>query len=70
LDVVRDPRAGVLHDNLQVAALSALDLDRGSGRRYAEQFPWQKSAEAFLSKLVPAVGAPSAILSESPARAR
>jgi glycosyltransferase involved in cell wall biosynthesis len=55
LDVVRDEHTGVLNEDLAAAALQALDLDRTAGRRYAEQFPWDKSAEAFLAQLVPAV---------------
>ncbi len=54
LDVVKDPATGVLDENLRRAALAALDLDRASGRRYAENFPWEKSAQRFLSCQVPA----------------
>jgi glycosyltransferase involved in cell wall biosynthesis len=54
LDVVQDPATGVLDWNLARAALQALDLDRTSGRRYAEQFPWERSCERFLANLVPA----------------
>ena len=53
LDVVKDPAAGVLDWNLGRAALTALDYDRESGRRHAEQFPWEKSTNEFLSHLVP-----------------
>jgi len=56
LDVVKDPAAGILKDDLQQAALEALDLPRGAGRRHAEQFPWSKCTEQFLSVLVPAAG--------------
>jgi glycosyltransferase involved in cell wall biosynthesis len=51
LDVVTDPATGVLDWNLGRAALNALDLDRESGRRHAEQFPWEKSCETFVSEL-------------------
>jgi len=54
LDVVRDPSTGVLHEDLRRAALAALELGRTRGRRYAEQFPWEKSCARFLSHLVPA----------------
>src|SRR5262249_28573973 len=54
LDVVRDPAAGVLDKDLRKAALAALQLDRTSGRRYAEQFPWDKGVGVFLAQLVPA----------------
>jgi glycosyltransferase involved in cell wall biosynthesis len=54
LDVVGDPAAGVLDWNLARAAFAALDLERGAGRRHAEQFPWERSCATFLSHLVPA----------------
>ena len=44
----------VLDADLRRAALAALDLERGRGRAYAEQFPWDRSCERFLSHLVPA----------------
>jgi glycosyltransferase involved in cell wall biosynthesis len=53
IDVVKDPATGVLDWDLRRAALAALDLDRTSGRRYAEQFPWEKSCRQFLSRQVP-----------------
>lgn len=55
LDVVTNGATGVLDWDLRRAALAALDLDRTGGRRYAEQFPWEASADRFLSLLVPAV---------------
>ncbi len=54
LDVVKDPRTGILDHDLRRAALRALELDRTSGRPYAERFPWEKSARRFLSCQVPA----------------
>ena len=51
LDVVTDPTAGILDFDLGRAALNALELDRESGRRHAEQFPWEKSVEVFVSQL-------------------
>ena len=56
LDVVKDPAAGILDDDLQKAALAALDLERGAGRAYAGRFPWAKCTERFVSLLVPAAG--------------
>ncbi len=53
LDVVQDASAGVLDSNLGRAALAALDLDRGGGRRSAERYPWEASAARFLSLLAP-----------------
>ena len=66
LDVVQDPAAGVLDWNLERAALQALDLDRESGRRYAERFPWQKSSEQFIAQLVPAAARTDKAESPSP----
>lgn len=54
LDVVKDPATGILDSDLRQAAMGALALDRTSGRRYAENFPWEKSARRFLSCQVPA----------------
>ncbi len=55
LDVVTDARTGILDWNLARAAVSALDLDRTAGRKHAEQFPWEKSCEVFVSKLTSGV---------------
>jgi hypothetical protein len=54
IDVVRNPSAGILNEDLRSAALAALDLDRGAARRYAEMFPWEASCRRFLACLVPA----------------
>jgi glycosyltransferase involved in cell wall biosynthesis len=56
LDVVQDPAAGVLDEDLQRAALRALDLGRGDGRRHAERFPWARTLERFMAAQVPASG--------------
>jgi glycosyltransferase involved in cell wall biosynthesis len=60
VDVVRDPCAGVLHEDLREAALAALMLDRADVRRYAESYSWSRSARQFASHLVPARGSPDA----------
>ena len=54
LDVVRDPSTGILDSDLRAAALKALELERGRGREYAEQFPWDRTCERFVAHLVPA----------------
>lgn len=54
VDVVTDPCAGVLDDDLASAALGALALDRGKVRRFAERYSWEHSARQFLASLVPA----------------
>jgi glycosyltransferase involved in cell wall biosynthesis len=53
LDVVRDPSAGVLDDDLRNAALKALSLDRAAVRRYAERFPWEAATRQFAAQLHP-----------------
>jgi glycosyltransferase involved in cell wall biosynthesis len=54
IDVVNDPAAGVLDEDLAAAALAALSLDRARVRRYAQRFSWEHSTRQFLSCLVPA----------------
>lgn len=54
IDVVKDPEAGVLDEDLGAAARAALELDRGKVRRYAEQFSWEYCSRQFLANLVPA----------------
>jgi glycosyltransferase involved in cell wall biosynthesis len=53
LDVVGDPAAGVLDWDLARAALAALDLERGAGRRHAVCFRWDMSCATFLSHVTP-----------------
>lgn len=52
IDVVKDPSAGCLHEDLREAALAALLLDRAEVRRYAEGFSWEHSTRQFASHLV------------------
>ena len=54
IDVVKDPGAGVLDNDLRGAALAALALDRARVRRYAERYTWEHCSRQFLSNLVPA----------------
>jgi glycosyltransferase involved in cell wall biosynthesis len=54
IDVVTDPAAGVLDEDLAAAARAALALDRGRVRRFAERYSWEYSSRQFLSNLVPA----------------
>jgi len=51
VDVVRDPDAGVLSEDLRGAALAALGLDRSAVRRYALQFSWAAATEQFVAAL-------------------
>lgn len=54
IDVIRDPDAGVLDEDLGAAARAALRLDRDKVRRYAEQFSWEHCSRQFVANLVPA----------------
>jgi glycosyltransferase involved in cell wall biosynthesis len=53
-DVVSDPRAGVLHSNLQTAALRALELNGDDARSHALNFSWENSAQQFLDNVLAA----------------
>ncbi|HVF64093.1 MAG TPA: glycosyltransferase family 1 protein [Casimicrobiaceae bacterium] len=58
LDVVTDPRAGVLDENLRAAALAALNLDREAVRDFGVRFSWELATREFVSQLNPRVRAP------------
>jgi glycosyltransferase involved in cell wall biosynthesis len=51
IDVVRDPAAGVLSQDLRAAALAALSLDRAKVRRHAEQYSWATATADFVANL-------------------
>lgn len=51
LDVLRDKRVAVMNEDLGGAIRSALALDRGDCRRYAEQFSWKRCAARFIQNL-------------------
>lgn len=51
IDVVRSPTAGILNEDLRVAALTALELDRSQVRAYAKTYSWERSARQFLTNL-------------------
>lgn len=44
--------AGVMHEDLQVACLAALKLDRSQARAHAERFSWRAATEQFVGHLV------------------
>ena len=62
VDVVTDPAAGVLRDDLREAALAALALDRDDVRRHAERYSWEGCTRQFASHLVRAGGAHEPLL--------
>jgi glycosyltransferase involved in cell wall biosynthesis len=53
-DVVSDPKAGVLHSDLQTAALRALELNGDDARSHALNFSWENSAQQFLDNVLAA----------------
>ncbi|HEX4779937.1 MAG TPA: glycosyltransferase family 1 protein [Usitatibacter sp.] len=54
IDVVTDPAAGVLDEDLGAAALAALRLDRWKVARFSERYSWEHCTRQFVSHLVPA----------------
>jgi glycosyltransferase involved in cell wall biosynthesis len=54
LDVLGDSDGGVLHDDLQHAALEALKVPRERARARALQFDWRPVCDQFVAHLVPA----------------
>ncbi len=50
-DVVGDSQAGVLHENLQTAALEALTISPETAHAHAMTYSWKASAEQFLHHL-------------------
>jgi glycosyltransferase involved in cell wall biosynthesis len=54
LDVITDPRAGVLGSDLKAAALRALELDREAARAHALRFSWENSARQFIENVLAA----------------
>ena len=53
-DVVTDPRAGTLSEDLGAAVRRCLTLRRADARALGEQFTWAASANQFLLALTPA----------------
>jgi len=56
IDVVKEPRAGILDEDLREAAMAALLLDREDVRSYAERYSWERCTRQFASHLVYAQG--------------
>ncbi|MFC3624799.1 glycosyltransferase family 4 protein [Vogesella amnigena] len=53
LDVVGNSGGGVLHQDLRLACLQALALDRDHVRRIAERFSWAEATRQFAANLNP-----------------
>jgi glycosyltransferase involved in cell wall biosynthesis len=52
IDLIQNGTTGFVDDDLQSAALKALDIDPQDCRRFAQQFSWKKSSQHFLGNLV------------------
>ncbi|MCR6673799.1 glycosyltransferase family 1 protein [Devosia ginsengisoli] len=52
-DVLDDPKAGALDENLNIAVARALTLDRTDARAHGERFTWAASAAQFFAGLEP-----------------
>lgn len=53
VDVIGTSPAGALDEDLRVACLKALTIDRAVARRHAEQWSWEACTRQFLSHLHP-----------------
>ena len=53
LDVISDPKAGVMHEDLRTACLAALELKREDAAAHARKFSWRAATEEFLANLHP-----------------
>lgn len=56
IDIVGGTRAGVLDEDLRVACLAALELDRQDARQLALRYSWHNAAEQFLRNIRAANG--------------
>jgi glycosyltransferase involved in cell wall biosynthesis len=54
IDIVQNGKTGFLDEDLQKAALQALELDPNRCREFALQFSWPNSAKYFIKNLVKA----------------
>ena len=50
---ILDPGSAVMDDDLGVAIRKALACDRKAAAAYGATFGWRRSAEQFLSALIP-----------------
>ncbi len=53
IDVITDPRAGALDEDLRAGCLRALELKRADVVEYAKRFSWRAATEQFVSHLHP-----------------
>lgn len=53
LDVLGDSGAGVMHEDLKIACLRALDVKREDAAAHALKFSWRAATEQFVAHLYP-----------------
>jgi glycosyltransferase involved in cell wall biosynthesis len=53
LDVLGDSKAGVMHEDLNIACLRALDIRREDAAAHARKFSWRAATEQFVAHLYP-----------------
>ncbi len=54
-DVITNSEVGILSNDLQYAAMTALSLNPQTCRRYALEYTWEKCTQQFVDNLVPMV---------------
>ncbi len=64
-DVIGQSGAGVMHEDLRVAALAALQIDRATAQARGAQFTWEAATDAFLAHARAVSGARAASMSAS-----
>jgi glycosyltransferase involved in cell wall biosynthesis len=53
IDIIPGSNAGVIDEDLQIACLACLELERTDAAAHAKNYAWEKVAEDFVSYLVP-----------------
>lgn len=53
IDVITNPKVGIMHEDLSQAVLGALQLDPEHCRRFALEHAWERSVEQFFANLAP-----------------
>jgi glycosyltransferase involved in cell wall biosynthesis len=56
IDVLGTGGAGAMHEDLRVACMAALNIDRGHARAWAERFSWSAASAQFAANLAPLPG--------------
>ncbi len=51
-DVLKDKRVGFMDQDLKVAAVKALSLDRAACREYAQKYTWETCTHQFIRQLI------------------